>query len=95
MIYSSGAQTGTLGFLDVNVLDATGGNVEKAQGWCGMYFDENGNGKYDEGVDQKVTVMGSYGVAANPKGSQCVGSRSRRSGQDRARRSSHLRDGNL
>jgi hypothetical protein len=67
VIYSSGAQTGTLGFLDVNVLDATGGNVEKAQGWCGMYFDENGNGKYDEGVDQKVTVMGSYGVAANPK----------------------------
>jgi hypothetical protein len=67
VIYSSGARTGTLGFLDINVLDATGGNVEKAQGWCGMYFDINGNGKYDPDVDQKVTVMGSYGVAANPK----------------------------
>jgi hypothetical protein len=32
-----------------------------------MYFDINGNGKYDPDVDQKVSVMGSYGVAANPK----------------------------
>ncbi len=42
-------------------------DAEKAQGWCGGYFDINGNGKYDPDVDKKVADFGDYGVAANPK----------------------------
>jgi hypothetical protein len=64
-VYGSGSRTGTLGWVDIRLLDATG-DVQKAQGWCGGYFDVNGNGRYDPGVDKKVTLIGAYGVSASP-----------------------------
>jgi hypothetical protein len=66
IVYSSGSRTGTFGWVDIHTLDATG-DVQKAEGWCGGYFDVNGNGKFDPDVDKKVAVNGAYGVAASPK----------------------------
>src|SRR5262249_407092 len=40
--------------------------ISAAQGWCGSYFDLNGNGKFDEGVDKRIDLRGVYGVAADP-----------------------------
>jgi len=66
VVYGSGSRTGNVGWVDIKVWDATG-DPQKAQGWCGGYFDVNGNGKYDPDVDKKVTVFGAYGVSASPK----------------------------
>ena len=57
VVYGSGSRTGNIGWVDIKVLDQTG-SVEKAQGWCGGYFDINGNGKYDPDVDKKVVIFG-------------------------------------
>jgi hypothetical protein len=46
------------------VLD-NGGDAEAAQGWCPAYYDVNGDGKYEKGVDKLIPGAGYY-VAYNP-----------------------------
>ncbi len=65
VVYGSGSRTGNIGWVDIKVLDQTG-DSQKAQGWCGGYFDINGNGKYDPEVDKKVVLFGQYGVSSSP-----------------------------
>jgi hypothetical protein len=66
VVYGSGSRTGDIGWVDIKVWDATH-DPEKSQGWCGGYFDVNGNGKYDPDVDKKWVLFGEYGMSASPK----------------------------
>jgi hypothetical protein len=58
-------QSGTLlGWVKPGVLDG-GGTDEQAQGWCPAYYDVNGDGKYEKGVDKLMSGAGYY-VSYNP-----------------------------
>lgn len=61
-IYMDGIRSETIGWVKTRVLDATG-DLSASQGWCGAYFDINGNGKFDEGIDQRINMRGVYSVA--------------------------------
>ena len=50
-IYGNGVFSGALGWVNTRVLEETG-NAGKAQGWCMPYFDVNGDGKIEPGVDK-------------------------------------------
>ena len=62
------------------MLDETG-DEQAAQGWCGGYFDINGNGRFDEGVDKKINMRGVYSVAPNPVDGSVWGARAGVPGQ--------------
>ncbi|MGD0907825.1 MAG: carboxypeptidase-like regulatory domain-containing protein [Candidatus Acidiferrales bacterium] len=62
-MYWSGTAS-TLGWIDPSVLD-NGGTVEQAQGWCPAFYDVNGDGKYEKGVDKLIPGTGYY-IAYNP-----------------------------
>ncbi len=55
---------GVVGWIKPGVLDR-GGSVEDAQGWCPAYYDVNGDGKYEKGVDRLIQLPGYY-AAYNP-----------------------------
>jgi hypothetical protein len=61
-IYMDGIRSETIGWVKTRVLDQTG-DLSASQGWCGAYFDINGNGKFDDGVDQRINMRGVYSVA--------------------------------
>jgi hypothetical protein len=61
-IYMDGIRSETIGWVKTRVLDETG-NLSASQGWCGAYFDINGNGKFDDGVDKRIPMRGVYSVA--------------------------------
>jgi len=62
-IYWVGSGT-ALGWVKPAILD-NGGSAEEAQGWCPAYYDVNGDGKYEKGVD-KLIPGGAYYVSYNP-----------------------------
>lgn len=66
VVYGSGPFTGAIGWVDIKTWDQTH-DPEKSQGWCGGYFDINGNGKFDPDTDKKVVAFGEYGISASPK----------------------------
>ena len=53
-----------VGWVKPGVLD-NGGTDEQAEGWCPAYYDVNGDGKYEKGVD-KMIPGGSYYISYNP-----------------------------
>jgi hypothetical protein len=53
-----------VGWVKPGVLDR-GGSDEEAQGWCPAYYDVNGDGKYEKGIDKLIPVSGYY-TAYNP-----------------------------
>ncbi len=55
---------GIMGWINPRILDE-GGTDEQAQGWCPAYYDLNGNGKYDKGIDKTIPQQGYY-VTYNP-----------------------------
>jgi hypothetical protein len=79
-VYVDGIGSGTIGWVKTRVLDETG-DEQAAQGWCGGYFDINGNGKYDEGIDKKINMRGVYSVAPNPVDGSVWGARAGVPGQ--------------
>jgi hypothetical protein len=79
-VYVDGIRTGTIGWVKTRVLDETG-DEQAAQGWCGGYFDINGNGKFDEGIDRKINMRGVYSVAPNPVDGSVWGARAGVPGQ--------------
>jgi hypothetical protein len=56
--------TSVVGWVKPGVLDR-GGSLEDAQGWCPAYFDVNGDGKYEKGIDKLIPITGYY-TAYNP-----------------------------
>jgi len=50
---------GIMGWINPRILDE-GGTDEQAQGWCPAYYDLNGNGKYDKGIDKTIPQLGYY-----------------------------------
>jgi hypothetical protein len=50
-IYGNGVFSGGIGWVKTRLLDETG-DVAAAQGWCIPYFDVNGDGKIEPGVDR-------------------------------------------
>jgi hypothetical protein len=50
---------GVVGWIKPRILDE-GGTDEAAQGWCPVYYDLNGDGKYEKGVDKLITDRGYY-----------------------------------
>jgi len=50
-IYANGVFTGGIGWVKTKLLAETG-NLAAAQGWCIPYFDMNGDGRIEAGVDQ-------------------------------------------
>jgi hypothetical protein len=65
MYYNAGPDGGLLSWVNTRVFEETG-SAEKAQGWCPAYYDTNGNGKYDKGIDTLEVNTGYY-VTFNPK----------------------------
>ncbi|MGD0906760.1 MAG: carboxypeptidase-like regulatory domain-containing protein [Candidatus Acidiferrales bacterium] len=63
-IYWLGNGSTVVGWVKPGVLDR-GGTDEEAQGWCPSYYDVNGDGKYEKGVD-KLLVGSGYYVGYNP-----------------------------
>lgn len=55
---------GVMGWVNPRILDE-GGTDEAAQGWCPAYYDLNGDGKYEKGVDKFIPQQGYY-VTYNP-----------------------------
>jgi hypothetical protein len=53
-----------LGWVKPGVLD-NGGTDEQAHGWCPAYYDLNGDGKYEKGIDKLIPTHGYY-IAYNP-----------------------------
>jgi hypothetical protein len=62
-IYWAGTAS-VVGWVKPGVLDH-GGTDEQAQGWCPAYFDVNGDGKYEKGIDKLIPNPGYY-IAYNP-----------------------------
>lgn len=50
-IYANGVFSGGIGWVNTRMLDETG-DLAAAQGWCLPYFDTNGDGRIEAGVDQ-------------------------------------------
>jgi len=67
-IYADGGSpsgvNGVVGWLNTRMFDETG-DAMASQGWCAPYLDINGNGKFDPGVDQRVTGN-PYSVQPSP-----------------------------
>jgi len=52
-LYGNGVFSGAIGWINTRVLDETG-DVAGAQGWCLPYYDVDGNGRIETGVDRYV-----------------------------------------
>jgi hypothetical protein len=63
--YNSGTNGALVSWVKMRIFNETG-DLEKSQGWCPTYYDTNGNGKYDRGVDPLETENGYY-ATYNPK----------------------------
>jgi hypothetical protein len=50
-LYGNGVFSGALGWVNTRVLEESG-DAGKAQGWCMPYFDINGDGRIDPGIDK-------------------------------------------
>ena len=50
-IYGNGVFSGGIGWVKTRLLDETG-DLAAAQGWCLPYFDTNGDGRIEAGVDE-------------------------------------------
>jgi hypothetical protein len=52
-LYGNGVFSGAIGWVNTRILDETGDEAA-AQGWCLPYYDIDGNGKIEAGVDRYV-----------------------------------------
>ena len=52
-LYGNGVFSGAIGWINTRILDETGDEAA-AQGWCLPYYDIDGNGKIEAGVDRYV-----------------------------------------
>ena len=67
-IYGNGPFSGAIGWVNTRKLEATG-DAGAAQGWCRPWFDVNGDGKIERGVDREIKVGLFYSVIPHPDGS--------------------------
>ena len=67
-IYGNGPFSGAIGWVNTRKLEATG-DAGAAQGWCRPWFDVDGDGKIERGVDREIRVGLFYSVIPHPDGS--------------------------
>ena len=65
VLFFNGLPTGSLSYMDLDVLQKTG-SEQAAQGWCRGYYDIDGDGKVDPKVDKPVQMNGVYSVIPDP-----------------------------
>jgi hypothetical protein len=65
VVFFNGLPTGTLSFMDLDVLQKTG-SEQAAQGWCRGFFDIDGDGKIDPKIDKPLQTNGAYSVIPDP-----------------------------
>jgi hypothetical protein len=65
IVFFNGLATGTLSYMDLDVL-AKGGSEQSAQGWCHGYYDIDGDGKLDPKIDRPLPQGAPYSVIPDP-----------------------------
>jgi hypothetical protein len=65
VVFFNGLPTGSLSYMDLDVLQKTG-SEKAAQGWCRGYYDMDGNGKVEPKIDRPVQMNGVYSVIPDP-----------------------------
>jgi len=65
IVFFNGLATGTLSYVDLDVL-AMGGSEQSAQGWCHGYYDIDGDGKLDPKIDRPLPQGAPYSVIPDP-----------------------------
>ena len=65
IVFYNGLPTGSLAYLDLDVI-AKGGSEKDAIGWCRGYYDIDGDGKVDPKIDKPIPMLGAYSVIPDP-----------------------------